>query len=208
MGEAIRVLLADDHALIRAGLRALLMAEPDLLLEGEVTTGDAARCLCAEVRPDVLLLDLRMPGPPATETVAWVRVHCPATRIVILTAHWEHAWVRGLLDLGAAGYVLKDDALDAVVKAVRVVATGGTWLSPTVLSTLVRPVNDLDLGVLSTREREMLALIVTGHSTKEIAVTLGLGVQTVSNYLSMLYVKLNVPNRAAAAVWARDHGLS
>ena len=205
MAEPIRVLLADDHALIRAGLRTLLVAEPDLALVGEAATGDEARTLCATLRPDVLLLDLRMPGPPATATVAWVRAHRPATRVVILTAHREDAWVRGLLDLGVAGYVLKDDALDAVARAVRAVAAGGTWLSPAVLPALVRPTAEPAVEALTPREREVLALVAAGRSTKEIAQTLGIGAQTVSNALSVIYAKLGVPNRAAAAVWMRDH---
>jgi DNA-binding NarL/FixJ family response regulator len=103
--------------------------------------------------------------------------------------------------------VLKDDALEAVVQAVRAAAAGGIWLSPAVLPALVRPTRDTGHEALTPREREILALVAAGRSTKEIARVLGIGAQTVSNALSVIYAKLGVPNRAAAAVWARDHGL-
>jgi len=207
MAEPIRVLLADDHALVRAGLRALLAAEPDLDLVGEATTGDEARELCAALRPAVLLLDLRMPGPPATATVPWVRAHCPATRVVMLTAHHEDAWVRGLLDLGAAGYVLKDDALDAIPQAVRVVAAGGRWVSPAVLPALLRPSADVAPEALTPREREVLALVAGGRTSKEIGAALGIGTRTAEFHVKNLLAKLGSRTRAEALHRAHQYGV-
>lgn len=115
MAVPIRVLLADDHPLVRAGLRATIAANPDIVLVGEATTGDEARHLSGDLLPDVLVLDLSMPGPPALETVAHIRAHWPTLQIVILTAHDAAIHARELVALGATGYVLKDDPLDAVV---------------------------------------------------------------------------------------------
>lgn len=207
MAEPIRVLLADDHALVRAGLRVLLTVEPDLSLVGEVATGDAARCLCAEVHPDILLLDLQMPGPPATETVIWLHAHCSATRVVILTAHQEDAWVRGLLDLGVAGYVLKDDALEAVVQAIRVAAAGGTWLSPTVLPTLLHPSVTSIPEALTPREREVLWHIAAGRSNKELGIALGVGVRTAEFHVKNILAKLGARSRAEVLPLAQRHRL-
>ncbi len=132
--------------------------------------------------------------------------HCPETRVIMLTAHHEDVWVRGLLDLGAAGYVLKDDALDAVTRAVRAIAAGGTWLSPAVQHALLHHAAGPE--ALTPRERTVLALIAEGLSNKEIAAELHLGEQTVSNYLSTLYAKLGVTSRMAAVAQARESGLA
>lgn len=207
MTDPIRILLADDHALVRAGLRAIIADEPDFALVGEATSGDEARDLCAALRPDVLLLDLRMPGPPATETIPWVRAHRPATRIVILTAHREDAWVRGLLDLGAAGYVLKDDALEAVPQAVRAVAAGGTWLSQAIMPALLRPPADADAEALTPREREVLALVAAGRSNKDIGLALGVSVRTAEFHVKHLLDKLRARSRAEAVAVAHRRKL-
>ena len=207
MAELIRVLLADDHALVRAGLRALLMGEPDLALVGEATTGDEVQERCAALCPDVLLLDLRMPGSPATATVPWVRARCPATRVVVLTAHREDAWVRGLLDLGATGYVLKDDALNAVVQAVRAVAAGGRWVSPAVLPALLRPPADADAEALTPREHEVLALVAGGRTSKEIGAALGIGTRTAEFHVKNLLAKMGARTRAEALHHAHQRGI-
>lgn len=198
MAEAIRVLLADDHPLVRAGLRAILAGEPDLVLVGEATNGDAALAQCIMLRPVVLLLDLQMPGVPATAIVSRLRAERSPTRVVILTAHREDAWVRVLLDRGAAGYILKDDALDAVAQAVRTVAAGGTWVSPAVLHALVRPAVEVQTEELTPREHEVLSLVAVGRSNKEIASALGIGVRTIEFHLKNIFPKLGVRSRAEA----------
>lgn len=207
MADPIRVVLADDHALIRAGLCSIVAAEPDLALVGEAATSDAAWELCSALRPDVLLLDLRMPGPPATETVPWVRTHCPMTRIVVLTAHREDIWVRSLLDLGVAGYILKDDALDAIGKAVRVAAAGGTWLSSAVLPALLHPAMRADSEALTPREREVLRLMAGGLDNARIAAALGIGIGTVRTHVTAIFGKLGLHARSEAVAWAWAQGL-
>lgn len=201
---SIRVLLADDHALVRAGLRTLLANEPDLAIVGEASTGDEAQRLCVEQLPDVLLLDLRMPGPSAGETIKFLRVHAGETRVVILTACQDAAAVREMANLGVGAYVLKDDEPDAVRLAIHAVVQGGTWFSPAVVSACMHPGVATEKGqvALTSRERELLDLLTRGWDDHRIADQLHLEYQTVRNYLSRLYGKIGVYSRAEAIVWA------
>jgi DNA-binding NarL/FixJ family response regulator len=207
MSASIRVLLADDHPFIRAGLRTTLESQPDIVVAGEAADGDEARRHCQALRPDVLVLDLNMPGPPATATVAFVQERCPSIRVVVLTAYDDDAYVHGLIEAGVMGYVLKDEAPDALVQAVRSVARGGTWFSQPVVTKLVRaPARATTTGPpLTERERQLLRLLAQGWDNARIAEELHLGEQTVRNYVSRLYGKLGVQTRAEAIVWARDH---
>src|SRR5688572_28411676 len=206
MTGPIRIVLADDHPLIRDGLRARLQAEPDIEVIGEAANGDEAQTRCLELQPDVVVLDLNMPGPPATETIAFFKDHCPQIRVLVLTAYNDDAYVRGLLAAGVAGYVLKDEAPDALVHAVRSVAHGGTWFSQPIVAQLVAP-SPMEPGgqQLTHRERQLLDLVAQGLDNIRIANQLHLSEQTVRNYLSRLYGKLGVQSRAEAIVWARDH---
>ncbi|HET8626587.1 MAG TPA: response regulator transcription factor [Thermomicrobiales bacterium] len=207
MAAPIRVLLADDHPLVRAGIRATLAAVPDVVLVAEAADGYAVQRLTQDCGFDVLVLDLGMSGPSATSLVRAVRARCPHARVLILTAHDEDAYVRGVVAAGAAGYVLKDEAPENLVQAIRSVARGGAWFSQAIVETLVRP-ERVDLQGppdLTRRERELLHLVAQGRDNAEIAAELHLGEQTVRNYLSRLYTKLGVNSRAAAIIWARDH---
>lgn len=203
----IRVLLADDHPLVRAGLRATVVTAPDIALVGEATTGDEARRLCQDLAPDVILLDLHMPGPPPVATVAYLREHCPTTRVLILTAHDDDAYVQGLLAAGVAGYVLKDEVPETLLHAIRGVAQGGTWFSQAIATKLARAVAHRTNGTpdFSEREQELLRALEQGWDNAHIAASLYLSEQTVRNYLSRLYAKLGVRSRADAIIWLRDH---
>ncbi len=202
-GRAIRIVLADDHPVFRAGLRATLTDEPDMRIVGEATTGDEAVALCRDLSPDVLLLDLRMPGPPAEETVTTVRTNQTTTRIVAVTAFDDALRLRDLVRRGVVGYVLKDEPPTAVAGAVRAVMRGECWFSPAITSRLATGAMEL----LTNRERELLRLLTLGLSTGQIAAQLYLSEQTTRNYLSQLYSKLDVHSRSAATAWARDHNL-
>jgi len=155
----------------------------------------------------LLVLDLNMPGPPPTATMAFVQAHCPELRVLVLTAHGDDAYVRGMLAAGVAGYVLKDEAPDALVDAIRSVAHGGTWFSRSVVEVLMQPDRPVTLGGLGLthRERELLRLLARGWDNARISRELDLGEQTVRNYLSRLYGKLGVKTRAEAIVWAHKH---
>lgn len=205
-----RILLADDHAVVRKGLRALLADEPAVEVVGEATTADEAQVLAADLQPDVMLLDLRMPGPPATETVRFLGAQSPETRVIVLTAHGDEAAVRELVGLGVRGYVLKDDPPDTLVEAIQAVERGGTWFSPQVVAALLerRPAGEQEHGMqLTERERDLLELVKRGWDNQRIAAELSLGEQTIRNYLHVLYSKLGVSSRAEAVVWAHQHDL-
>lgn len=202
----IRVLLADDHPLVRQGLRAMLSPEPDLTVIGEAATGEEAQRLCVELRPDVLLLDLSMPGPPAVDTAARVRRLSPGTRIVILTGCRDWAVGRTLLHQGVSGYVLKDDEPESVERAIRRVAAGDLWLSPQVVAELAANPASAAQPDLTTRQCDVLSRLSRGWSIARIAEDLGVREQTIRNYLRAIYEKLNVHSRTEAALWARDHG--
>jgi DNA-binding NarL/FixJ family response regulator len=205
---AIRVFLLDDHEIFRRGLRDLLAAESDIVVVGEAATGEEAQALCQELQPDIMVLDLNMPGPPATETVAYVQEHCPQVHVLVLTAYDDEPYIRGLVSAGVSGYILKDEAPDALVQAVRTVVLGGTWFSQSIVRKLTGPRKGGNSGPdLTNRERELLGLLVLGWDNAHIARELNLGEQTVRNYLSRMYAKLGVQTRSETIAWAHEHNM-
>lgn len=208
--ERTRVLLADDHAVVRLGVRALLANAPDVSVAAEAATSEEAETLCAELQPDVLLLDLRMPGPTPRETLHYVRTRSPSTRVVVLSAYRDEAVVRELIELGVDGYVLKDDVPDAVLRAIRAVADGDTWFSRPVMTELacgeLRPDHEADTPRLTERERELLRLLADGWDNAGIARKLNLRPQTVRNYFTRLYAKIGVRSQVEAVAWFHSGG--
>jgi DNA-binding NarL/FixJ family response regulator len=184
-----------------------LEAEPDIVVVGEAATGEEAQALCRELQPDIMVLDLNMPGPPATETVAYVQENCPQVRVLVLTAYDDEPYIRGLVSAGVSGYILKDEAPDALVQAVRTVVLGGTWFSQSIVRKLTSgPRQGRSAGSdLTDRERQLLRLLVLGWDNAHIARELNLGEQTVRNYLSRMYAKLGVQTRSETIAWAHEH---
>ena len=211
MGETIRVLVADDHPLMRTGICATLTAEPDMMLVGEAADGDEAQRLCQECNPDVLLLDLNMPGPSAFETVAFLREHCPQVKVVMLTAYDDDVYVRGLVAAGVAGYVLKDEIEEAVVRAIRTVMQGDTWFSRSVVEKLAQQANGeappSAKPTLTERESRVLQLLVAGKTDQQIGQELDVAERTVRRHLRNIYDKLRVNSRVEAATQAVRLGL-
>ena len=202
----IEVLLADDHALIRTGIRTVLNIEPDIVLVGEATNGYEVRQLAQALQPDVILLDLNMPGPAPIDTVTSLQKQCPNSKLTILTAYDDDAYVRGMVGAGVAGYILKDEATEVVVQAIRVILQGGTWFSRAVMEKLVSlPYEKVQMPDLTNRERQLLEMIARGWSNMRIATELQLAEQTVRNYASRLYGKIEVDSRAQAIIWAREN---
>nr|WP_290670237.1 response regulator transcription factor [Ardenticatena sp.] len=208
MTHPIRVLLADDHPLIRAGIRTALDADAGIDLVAEAADGDEAYRLACAHRPDVLLLDLNMPGLSPLELVARLREEVPSLNVVVLTAFDDDVYVRSLLNAGVKGYILKDEALEAVVQAIHSVAVGGTWFSETIARRLFSQ-NEKEAfaspAVLSEREKEVMRYLLRGMTNQQIANEMALAEQTVRNYISRIYAKLGVRSRTEAALWAWLH---
>jgi DNA-binding NarL/FixJ family response regulator len=205
MSQAIRVLVADDHPLVRAGVVGILSNDARIRVVGEAASGDDAIALAGRVHPEIVLLDLSMPGPPASVTVRAMRECIPQVRIIVLTAYHDRAQARALIAGGVAGYVLKSDAPEAVVDAIRTVHEGGAWLSPEIATGLAEAHPIITSG-LTPREQELLALLQQGSDAADMAAKLNLRDQTVRNYLHQLYGKLGVSSRAEALLWLRTHG--
>lgn len=212
--DQFHVLIADDHPLFRKGLRALLSATPDIDIVGEATTGQEAVELAAELQPDVILMDLQMPGINGVEATRQILHTSPHIRILVVTLFEDDASVFTALRAGARGYVLKDAQEEEMLRAIRAVGSGEAIFSPVVATRLIdyfampRPNIAQELfPTLTEREREILQLIARGSSNSDIAKYLSLSGKTVSNYISNIFGKLQVTDRAQAVIRARDAGL-
>jgi DNA-binding NarL/FixJ family response regulator len=207
----IRVLLADDHALLREGLRALLTAHPGIAVVAEVGDGREALRRTEELRPDVLVMDVSMPLLNGIEAALLVRARCPETQIVMLSMHSSNEHVFRALRAGALGYVLKESAATEVIAAVQAVRAGQRYLSPT-LREAAAAMEQSDrpgpLESLSARERQVLQLVVEGKSSAEIARLVHLSPKTVETYRSRLMKKLGVPDVPSLVKFAIQHGLT
>lgn len=209
--DTIRVLLADDHPLIRAGIRTTLAASPNLILVGEASNGFEAQRMSDELQPDVLLLDLNMPGPSAVNTITHLRLYTPKTKVLALTAYDDDAYVRALVTAGVAGYVLKDEATESVVSAIEAVVQGGTWFSQPIAEKLIewgtgRTRQDKTVA-LTDRELAVLKLLVAGKTNQKIGEALGISEKAVEKRLEGVFGKLGVSSRVEAAVRAMREGL-
>lgn len=212
----IRVVIADDHAIVREGLRALVDAQPGIHVVGEATNGQEALQCATRLAPDVLVLDLSMPGVGGAEAAERIRRDCPTVRVVALTMHEERGYVSRLLRAGAAGYVLKRTASSELVRAIRAVAAGGTYVDPSLAGPLLaeqaqrsaRSAADRPSGFdeLSPREIEVLRLVARGHSNKEIAAALEISVKTVETHKANAMAKLGLATRAAVVRFAIGEG--
>lgn len=208
-GSPIRVVIADDHAIVRDGLRALIESSAGLTVVGEAANGQEAWQRARELRPDVLVLDLSMPGSSGLDAAARIAADCAGVRIIALTMHEERGYVAQMLRAGAAGYVLKRTASAELVQAIRVVAAGGSYVDPSLAGDLLtdhRPgtrAMDADaLADLSAREREVLRYVALGYTNKEIAAALELSVKTVETHKANAMTKLGFRSRAALVRFA------
>ena len=203
----IRVLLADDHPVVRAGVRGMLAGEPDITVTGEAASGAEAVAAVTAHTPDVVLMDLRMPGVDGVGATAAIRSASPATRVVVLTTYETDGDILRAVEAGAAGYLLKDSSRADLLAAVRAAARGETVLSPTVASRLMRQVRQPKAEALSPREVEVLRLVARGLSNAEIGRELFITEATVKTHLLRAFAKLNVSDRTAAVTTALSAGL-
>ena len=212
--DSLRILIADDHPLFRKGMRTLLTATADTEVIGEATTGREVIELAAALQPDVILMDLQMPGVNGIEATRQILQDSPNIRILVVTLFEDDASVFTALRAGARGYILKDAKEDEILRAIRAVGSGEAIFSPAIATRLMeffatpRPSASKEVfPTLTDREREILQLIARGSTNHDIARQLVLSVKTVNNYVSNIFSKLQVTDRAQAIIRARDAGL-
>ena len=208
----IRILLADDHAVLRAGLRALLAAQADLEVVGEASEGGEAIRLCQTLRPDVVVMDIGMPGVGGIDATARIKRDLPGTKVLILSMHDDRGYLRQVLRVGASGYVLKKAADTELLAAIRAAARGEVFLDRTLAKALVDEVMEPQAAggeppALSEREREVLRLLAHGHTNQQVADRLCIGVKSVETYKARLMEKLGLKGRAELVRHALQHGL-
>jgi DNA-binding NarL/FixJ family response regulator len=207
MPEPIRVLVVDDHPVVRQGLRTFLDLQPDITVVGEATDGAACVAAAAELHPDVILLDLRMPGSDGVEALHGLRELGLPTRALVITSFTEPTAVLPAIRAGAAGYVYKDVDPPALAAAIRAVHAGHVLLHPDVAALLATGTRPTDAAHLTAREREVLVQVAHGRSNREIARELGLAEKTVKTHMSAILTKLGVQDRTQAALFAVRAGL-
>jgi NarL family two-component system response regulator LiaR len=208
----IRVLIADDHAVVREGLRGFLALQDDVEVVGEAADGEEAIAAAERLAPDVALVDLVMPRVDGIEAIKRIRAAAPATRIIVLTSFTDEDKMLPAVRAGAVGYLLKDVEPQELVAAIRTVNDGETLLHPAVVRELVREVAGARRppaadNPLTSREREVLGLIARGRANKAIAFELGVAEKTVKTHVSNILAKLNVTDRTQAALYAVREGL-
>lgn len=212
---AIRILLADDHKIIRDGLRNLVEKEPDMEVAGEAENGRRTVGLARKLGPDVVIMDVTMPDLNGIEATRQIRGECPNVKVIALSMHSDKRFVLGMLEAGASGYLLKDCAFEELSRAIRSVAGNQTYLSPGITdvviqdyliksSTLKTPTEP----ILTAREREVLQLIAEGKSTKETADILHVSIKTVETHRRQIMDKLDLHSIAALTKYALREGLT
>lgn len=204
----IRIVIADDHAVVRQGLKMFLLDDPDFDVIGEAQNGTEALKLAHDLHPDVILMDLLMPVMDGITAIGHVRRECPDTEVIALTSVLEDASVVGAVRAGAIGYLLKDTQADELIRSLKAAANGQVQLSPQAAARLVREVRAPESPeTLTERETDVLRLLAQGKANKEIAQALIIGENTVKTHVSSILLKLGVQSRTQAALYARQIGL-
>lgn len=211
--STLRIVLADDHVMMREGLKSLVNAQADMEVVGEADDGRAALLKARELQPDVVVMDVSMPELNGIEATGRMRGYCQKARVLVLTAYDDSGYLRQLLEAGASGYVLKRAAAEELVKAIRVVAAGGVYLDPTLAGKVVSGYvgrkklrGALQGGELSGREEEVLRLVAWGYTNKEIAGYLNISVKTVETHKTNLMEKLDLKGRSDVVRYALRSG--
>jgi two-component system response regulator NreC len=208
----IRVLIADDHAVVRAGLRALLSSAPDLDLVGEASGGVEAVELAVKLHPDIVVLDLSMPDLDGISAVRQIKASCPQTRLVILTVHEDDALLRAAVKAGASGYILKRAAEAELISAISMVMRGDLYVDPAMIRSILSEAQAQQsapetIEPLTPREIEILKLIVQGYTNRQMAEELGISIRTVEGHRANVLEKLGLQSRVELVRYAKQHGL-
>ena len=209
----LQIFLADDHAVVREGLKAMINAQPDMIVIGEACDGQTALQQARECQPDIVIMDITMPELNGVEATAQLKRACPDIKVLTLSVHEDTSYLRQLLAAGAAGYILKHAAADDLIQAIRVVAAGVVYLDPALAGSVVARyvrvpamASALLGAALSEREIEVVQGIAQGYSNKEIATQLNLSVKTVETYRARAMDKLGIESRSALVRYALEHG--
>jgi DNA-binding NarL/FixJ family response regulator len=203
------IVVAEDHVLVREGTRQILAGEDDFSVVGEASRGDEAVQVVLQLRPDIVLMDMRMPGLNGIEATRQILAEAPDTKVVIVSAHEDEDYIREALSAGAAGYILKTSPARELVEGVRAVAAGSLVLTPSLSRRLAQARTDPARASdrLSSRELDVLRKIALGQANKEIARELGISQRTVEGHLHNIFEKLRVSSRTEAVVYAAQHGI-
>ncbi len=205
--RCIRLLIADDHPVVRAGLQAMIASQPDFEIVGEAASGLEVVSMTAQVCPDLIIMDLRMVGMDGVAATAEVRKLYPSIPVLVLTTYESHADILRAIEAGATGYLLKDAPREHLFAAIRMVAQGKSALAPEVATWLVQHIQMPAREALSEREREVLTLVAQGASNKEAARRLHLSEATIKTHLIRIFSKLGVADRTAAVTVALERGM-
>ena len=209
-----RILLADDHKIVREGLRSLLEKQPDMEIIAEAADGRTTVKLVQEMSPNVVIMDVAMPGLNGIEATRQIITKVPGVKVVALSMYSDRRFIAGMLSAGASGYLLKDCALEELVEAIHTVVANGSYLSPTIIDVVVKDyIHHLEktdpsaFSVLTTREREVLQLLAEGKTVKEIASQLGRSVKTIETHRQQIMDKLRIHSIAELTKYAIREGL-
>jgi DNA-binding NarL/FixJ family response regulator len=205
----VRILIADDHSVVRQGLRMFLSLDPELEVVGEATNGAEALAQAHKLHPDVVLMDVLMPVMDGVTATGKIRAELPDTEVIALTSVLDDGTVVGAVKAGAIGYLLKDTQADELCRAIKAAAAGQVQLSPQAAARLVREVRmpEVPTAGLTERETDVLRLLAEGKANKEIAASLSIGEKTVKTHVSAILGKLGVQSRTQAALYAAQSGL-
>jgi two-component system, NarL family, response regulator NreC len=212
----LSVILADDHQVIREGLRNLITDQSDMEVIAEASNGRQAIDLCDEMKPDIVVMDVAMPDLNGIEATRQIISDCPSTKVLALSMHADKHYAAGMLGAGASGYVLKDCAFDELADAIRRVASGKSYLSPEIEGVVLRDYverlsgegGESAFSVLTDREREVLQLVAEGHTTKQIAADLHVSVKTIESHRQNIMDKLEIRSIAELTKYAIREGLT
>ncbi|HOV27008.1 MAG TPA: response regulator transcription factor [Pseudobacteroides sp.] len=213
--KKIKVLIADDHHMVRQGIKQILELENDIEVVSQASNGEEAVEFARQYKPDVILMDINMPGMNGLQAIEELKKDNDMYRIVVLTIHQDREYLFKTIQLGAEGYVSKDAESSVLIEAIRTVASGNTYVQPNMTNELVKEFNRMSTrvkekeeeSVLTSREIEVIGLIAEGLINKEIAKKLYISEKTVKNHVSNIFKKLNVSDRTQAAIYAFKHNI-